>query len=257
MQTSESKQIMAVYEIMIISILLVITGIPCQAQEQVGVKKSNVGYSQRPNEATPITNASTGQRMTMEQYGQLSKEDPYAYHLVPDYDEFGLSNTYTMRQATAEEHETHRYRDRDPAKQPKAGQPVAPFVMTALDGKTYRSTDLLGKVVILTFLVSLEKTFWSDQQTEDFVTVLKPYQLGKAPVSLAVLNSEQTKDVSNSTGKTLPFMPVPNAYGFHNKYHITSVPTFIVIDKTGKVAANIQGAGSYEKLKQVLVFVTQ
>ncbi len=246
---------MVIHKLTILTLLLVTTGTLSQAQ--VGVKKSNVSYSRRLDEATPITNASTGQRMTMEQYGQLSKEDPYAYHLVPDYNEFGQSSTYTMRPATAEEHETHRFRDRDPAKQPKAGQSIAPFVMTGLDGKTYRSADLLGKVVILTFLVSLGKNFWTDQQAEDFAAVLRPYQSENAPVRLAILNSEQPKEVSNSTGKALPFVPVPNAYGFHNKYHVTSVPTFIVIDKAGKVAANIQGAGSYEKLKQVLAIVTR
>ena len=77
----------------------------------------------------------------MEQYAQLVKNDPFAYHLVPGYNEFGQPSTYVMRPATPEEHETHRFRDRDPAKQPKVGQTLAPFSMIGADQKTYRSAD--------------------------------------------------------------------------------------------------------------------
>lgn len=237
---------------------MAVLGTVCQAQ--VGVQKSVVHYARRPQqqeEATPITNQETGQRVTMEQYEQLVKADPFAYHLVPDYDAFGQPKAYTMRTATPEEHETHRFRDRDPAKQPKGGQTIAPFVMKGVDGKTYQSADLVGKVVILNFWVSLDKSVWDEKQAASLAEVLRPYQGSAAPVVLGVFNSEHPAGMSEADVKKLPFVPVPNAYGFHNKYHITTVPTVLVLDKTGKVAANLQGPGSYDKLKQVLAMVTQ
>ncbi|WP_460910644.1 TlpA family protein disulfide reductase [Spirosoma areae] len=224
------------------------------SQAQMGVQKTRAGVAQRPDRTTPILNLVTGQRMTMEAYEQLARKEPDAYHLVPDYNEYGHSNTYTLRPATPEERELHRFRDRDPAKQPKAGQPIAPFVMTGSDGKTYRSADLLGKVVILSFWIGAEKEFLSDEQRTDFATALQPYRSPTGLVVLGVLNSELPK---NPNIKSLPFTPVPNAYGFHNKYHITGVPTVVVIDKAGNVAANLQGAGVYDKLKQVLARVTK
>ena len=227
----------------------------CQAQAVV--QKSVVHYDRKLPEPTPITNQVTGQKITMGEYSELAKADPFTYHLVPNYDEYGQSTTYTMRPATPEEHETHRFRDRDPAKQPKSGQVIAPFVMKGIDGKTYRSADLLGKVVVLSFWISLDKSIWDDKQAADFANALRPYQSETAPVVLGVFNSEQPKDISDAAIKKLPFVPIPNAYGFHNKYHITTIPTIVVIDKTGKVAANLQGAGSVEKLKQVLATVTQ
>lgn len=219
----------------------------CQAQ--VGVQKKIIRLAKAQNEPTPIINQATGQRMTISEYNELAKVDPFAYHLVPNYDEFGQSTTYTMRSATAEEHETHRFRDRDPAKQPKAGQPIAPFVMTDVEGNTYRSADLLGNVVILSFWISLDKSVWDDKQAASFAEALRPFQSKTAPVVLGILNSEQAKGES---GKSLPFKPIPNAYGFHNKYHITTIPTIVVIGKDGKVVANLQGATSIDKLKQVL-----
>ncbi|MVM41795.1 thioredoxin fold domain-containing protein [Spirosoma sp. HMF3257] len=252
---------MILYKQLLLSTCLASIGTFCQAQvsvqKQPAIQKTVVRLTRQSDESAPITNQVTGKRITMEDYSQLTKTDPFAYHLVPDYNEYGIPGAYTMRSATPEEHETHRFRDRDPAKQPKAGQPIAPFAMVGLGAKTYRSADLLGKVVILSFWVSLDKSVWDDKQATEFVNALRPYQSEAAPIVLGVFNSEQPKEVDEASLKKLPFAPIFNAYGFHNKYHITTIPTFVVIDKTGKVVANLQGAGSLEKLKQVLATVTQ
>ncbi|WP_461128033.1 TlpA family protein disulfide reductase [Spirosoma aerophilum] len=233
---------------------LMISFTVCQAQ-QVRLIRSQPGDVRRTEQVALITNQATGEKITMEKYGELSKTDPFAYHLVPTYNEFGDPTAYLMRPSTPEEHETHRFRDRDPAKQPKAGQVMAPFVMTGLDDNVYRSSGMIGKVVVLNFLVGLDKTLWSDQQNEELTTILKPYQGQNGLIALGVLNSEQAKPGKAVKQHPWPFIPVPNGYGFHNKYHITSVPTFVVIDKTGRVAATVQGAGSAEKLKQILAEV--
>ncbi|GAB4013488.1 hypothetical protein GCM10028808_32730 [Spirosoma migulaei] len=252
---------MIAYKQLFLTTFLITTGTICQAQvsiqKQVAIQKTVVRTNRQTDDTTPITNQATGKRITMEDYSQLTKADPFAYHLVPEYNEYGLPAFYTMRPATPEEHETHRFRDRDPAKQPKAGQQIAPFVLAGSDGKTYKSAELLGKVVILSFWISLDKSLWDDKQSADLANALRPYLAGTALVVLGVLNSEQPKEADKTALKKLPFTPIFNAYGFHNKYHITTTPTFVVIDKTGKVAANLQGAGSFDKLKQVLATVTQ
>lgn len=243
---------MTVYKLLVLTVCITALGTVCRAQ--VSIQRTQVHPVQPATATTAIVNKATGQPITMEEYGKLIKDDPYAYHLVPDYNEYGQPGGYIMRPATPEEHETHRFRDRDPAKQPKAGQSIAPFVMTGLDGKTYRSADLLGKIVILSFWVSLDKPVWNDKQGADFAEALRPYQSKNGLVVLGVLNSEQPKNVDL---KAVPFIPVPNAYGFHNKYHITTIPTVVVIDKAGKVAANLQGVAEFDKLKQILIAITQ
>lgn len=224
-----------------------------QAQSvQATVHKAGVRYTQSVNGQTPITNAATGQRISMDEYSQLTKAEPTAWHLVPVYNEYGQPNAYTLRAATPEERETQRFRDREPAKQPKTGQLITPFVMTGTDGNTYRSAELAGKVVVLSFWISLDKPFWSEKEADDFRNALKAYPVPNNLVALGVLNSEPPKDLEAINLKNLPFTPIPNAYGFHNKYHITSVPTLVVIDKSGKVVTNLQGPGIFDRLAQVL-----
>lgn len=236
--------------------LIILAGIGysvCPAQS-VEMRRQSTGirYTRQVDNSIPITNLATGQLITMEQYAQLIKEDPFAYHLIPIYNEYGQPDAYTMRPATAEERETHRFRDRDPAKQPKAEQAIEPFAMRDGSGKLYRSADLTGKVIVLSFLIGLDKPFWNEQQSADLRKALGSVGAADAPVVLGVLNSELPGGMDEAALKSLPFVPIPNAYGFHNKYHITTVPTYVVISKTGKVVANLQGAGNLDKLKQVL-----
>ncbi|GAB3641089.1 hypothetical protein GCM10027423_17250 [Spirosoma arcticum] len=218
---------------------------------QVTTHTGGVRTERRINENTPLFDKKTGQRVSFQEYQQRMKNDPYAYYLEPVYDEYGKPTSYMIRPTTADEKVTHRFYDRDPAKQPKVGQPIAPFIMTGLDGKTYRSTDLLGNVVVLSFWISLEKPFWGDKQAVDFGNVVRPYQSETSPVVLGVLNSGQPQVADHLNTKTLLFMPVPDAYGFHDKYQVSTIPSFVIIDKAGKVAGFIEGP-DYEKLKQIL-----
>ncbi|GAB3954582.1 hypothetical protein GCM10028805_40260 [Spirosoma harenae] len=236
-----------------VCIIVCATIISTICQAQIGVKQA--ATKQPSAEPTPITNQLTGQRMTISEYSEFTKADPFAYHLVPEYDEYGQPVSYVMRQSTPEEHQKHRFRDRDPAKQPKGGQDIPPFAMTDATGKTYKSAELLGNVVVLSFWVSLDKSVWDATQETAFAEALRPYQSKTGPIVLGVFNSELPKGADAPNLKTLPFKAIPNAYGFHNKYHITTIPTIFVIDKTGKVVANLQGPGSIDKLKQVLATV--
>lgn len=222
------------------------------SQAQLTIQRTGIRTSNRMNRYTPIIESLTGQRITLEDYDKLIQSDPYKYHLVADYDEYGRPKAYTMRPSTDEEYNTRQFRDRDPAKQPKIGQSLAPFVMTATDEKTYRSTDLMGKVILLSFWISLDKPFWTEKEAENVTQILQPFLSNTDFVTLGVLNSEPP---ARATG--FPFSPIPNGYGFHHKYHITAIPTFVVIDKTGRVIANLQGAASYEKLQQVLAAAMQ
>lgn len=224
---------------------------------QISIQKSGIMHRFKVDETTPITDAKTGQRISFKQYNERIKDDLYGWHLMPDYDEYGKPMAFTLRPTTAEERDTHQFRDIDTTKQPKVGQPIAPFVMTGLDDKVYRSTDLTGNVVVLSFWISLDKPFWGPKQADEFANVLRPYRSETGPIVLGILNSDQPKIVEHLDNKTLPFMPVPNSYGFHRRYQINTVPTFIVIDKRGDVAAYIEGAGNYDKLKQALARVTK
>lgn len=83
---------------------------------QATIHKAGGRYTRSINEETPIINAATGQRISVDEYSRLIKAEPSARHLLPDYNEYGQPKVYALRAATPEERETQRFRDRDPAK---------------------------------------------------------------------------------------------------------------------------------------------
>ncbi|SOD80439.1 TlpA family protein disulfide reductase [Spirosoma fluviale] len=220
---------------------------------QIITQQTGIRHTVRIDDTIPITNAETGKPATLKEFKELTSVDPYGYHLIPDYNESGQPKAYTIRKATVEEREIRGFRDRDPNKQPKVGKPIAPFVMTGMDKKVYRSVDLVGNVIVLSFLVNLNRPFWGDKDAAKLTDALRPYQSENGPIVLGVMADEA--EVPN--GSTLPFMPILNGHGFHGKYHITSIPTIIVIDKKGNVAASLEGGSAFDELKQVLSTVSR
>lgn len=220
---------------------------------QITVHQTGIRHTIRIDDTTPITNAETGKPITLKEYNELISGDRYGYHLIPEYDAYGQPSAYTMRKATAEERENKGIRDRDSSKQPKVGKPMPVFAMTGMDKKVYRSADLVGRAVVLCFLVNLQKPFWDDKYAARLANALLPYKAENGPVVLGVMDDE----VAISDVNVMPFIPVLNAHGFHGKYHITVIPTFIVLDKQGNVAALLEGMVAFDRLKQVLAAVTR
>lgn len=239
------------YIMAVIGFAALLVAHPAVSQPQVTTNINGVRTEMRIDGNTAVFDKESGQRVSYPEYQQRIKNDPYGYYLEPTYNEYGKRASYVMRVATADGKATRRFYGRDIAKQPKVGQLIAPFVMKGLDEKIYRSANLLGNVVILSLWISLDEPFWSSKRAVDFGNVVRPFQSETSPVILGVLNSGQPKIAVHLNTETLPFMPVPDAYGFHGKYQITAIPTFIVIDKMGKVAAFIEGP-DYERLKQTL-----
>ena len=234
-------------------LLFVFFGLMHSADAQVVVHSQQVGIrvERRIDETTRITNKETGKRVSYREYQELMKADPQAYRLEPVYDEYGKAVAYLMRPATGDEQGTNRTYGRDLTQQPKVGEPMPLTVMKGLDGKEYRSADLKGRVVILSFWMTLERPFWGPKQAETFADAIRPSQSATEPVVLGVMQASKASVEQYLTTATLPFVPIPDAYGFHNKFQISGIPSFIVIDKAGNVAAFIDGQ-DYTELKKAL-----
>lgn len=209
----------------------------------------------RINENTILFDKATGKRISYQEYRQLTKDDPFGYHLERVYDVYGQTSAYKIRPTTPEERETHSFRPTTEGR-PKVGETIPLFVMKGVNGKVYRSTDLQGRVVVLSFWISLKKPFWGANQAKPYAEALKPYQSESGPVSLGILQESKQGLEEFMTREALPFIPIPDSYGFHGKFHVTNIPAFIVIDRAGKVAAYIDGS-DYEELKAVLQKVSK
>jgi len=209
----------------------------------------------RIDESTPIFDKKSGKRISFDEYRRLMNTDHKGYHSEPIINEFGEVSGYTLRPTTTEERETQQFYTL-PGQKPKVGQEVPLFVMKGLDDKVYRSTDLKGHVVVLSFWISLRKPFWGSKQAQQFADAIRPFRSETDPISLGILQADKEEITEFMATQTLPFIPVPNSFGFHRKFAITSGPSFMVIDRNGVVAALIEGS-DYDQLKQVLAKVSR
>ena len=204
------------------------------------------------NDDTPIIDKATGRRVSFREYRELTKADEYAYRLDPVYDEYGSASSFRLRPTTAYERSTHMFNHRDSTLRLDAGQKMPLFVMKGPDGKTYRSTDLKGQVVVLSFWTSLNKPYWDSRNAERYATLVQPYQL----VSLGIINNSKAEVTDFLASERLPFVPIPDSYTFSRKFQVFTSPAYIVIDKVGNVAAVIDPADDKE-LKAILDKVTR
>jgi len=208
------------------------------------------------DESTPIFDKETGKRISLKEFSRLQDADPNGYHLEPIFDEYGKVSRYQLRATNAEEKQTHQIRTRDPAWQPKVSDAMPSFVMRGIDKQTYRSTDSKGRVVVLFFWLNLRKPFWNADQGQRIADLMRPSKTETEPIALGVLNSSEEEISELLKTQTLPFIPIPDSIGFHQKFSIMTFPSFLVIDRNGKVAAFIEGS-DYEQLKQVLAKVSR
>lgn len=210
----------------------------------------------RIDESTPIFDKMTGKRVSFGEYQRLLKDAPNSVSLMPIWDEYGQASSYTLRPTTAEERETRQFSTMDPTQRPKVGEPMPLFIMKGIDDKVYRSTDLKGHVVILSFWISVRKPFWGTRQAQEYADAIRPFRSETDPISLGILQSGKDEIVKVMSEETLPFIAIPNSYGFHRKFHVTTGPSFLIIDRNGMVADFIE-AYDYERLKQVLTKVSR
>jgi peroxiredoxin len=125
----------------------------------------------------------------------------------------------------------------------KIGEPFRPFIMRTLNNETIYSSKLLGKIVVLDFWLRItKKTPLS--KFDDFIS---ESQSNKDIVPIIVCQSSEkdAREFVDSSNIKIPI--VANAYNFHKRYQIIQVPTFIVIDKEGKLVGYFTSPADMKK----------
>jgi peroxiredoxin len=239
----------------IVMVLIAIMALPMAQAQQTTTSSELRGFSTTTrrtlDESTRITDKETGRPLSRKEVGRLMTENPNVYHLEPIFDEYGQASSYYLRPTTAEEKQTGMFNTRDSLRIPKIGEVMPLFVMKDIDNNTYRSTNLKGHVVVLTFLISLNKPFWDARQSKAIDDLIRSSRLGIDPIVLGIMNNSKEEIKELLKTETLPFIPIPDSHGFHQKFSVMSFPSFIVIDKLGNVAAVIEAADQ-KQLKEVL-----
>lgn len=187
------------------------------------------------DENTIIYEEATGRRITIDEFAQINRDTPKDFRLVPEINEYGKPAYYLLKKRSKEERETGRFNPYEDRKRPEIGQTLAPFVMEGADGKTYRSEDLKGNFVLLSFWVLLRKPFFQgNKDTEDIVALREKAQAkGVKLVSLGITHDSREEVLAAMDEYNLGFIPIPNARGFSQKYSMPNPKSYMLIGPDG------------------------
>jgi thiol-disulfide isomerase/thioredoxin len=131
------------------------------------------------------------------------------------------------------------------------GKAAPAFEIRGLDGKTYASTALRGKTVLLDFWAT-----WCVPCRQSMPSVEKIYAEYKdrGLVALAV-NVEEAGEVVEAFVKKTPFaypVALSGESGIVDAYKVTAYPTFVLIGPDGKVIAHEIGFGGEQMLRKMI-----
>ncbi len=117
----------------------------------------------------------------------------------------------------------------------RVGQPAPPATLVALDGRRFATRDLLGRVVILTFLAT-----WCEP-CRDELPLLSDYQLAHGEKGLTVLgfslDGPEEREAVRAMAAPLHFpiglLSASDVAGYGRIWHI---PVSFTIDRAGRLA---------------------
>ena len=132
-----------------------------------------------------------------------------------------------------------------------AAEPAPDFTLTDFDGESVQLSSLRGKVVLLDFWAT-----WCGPCRYDMPFVQQLYEELK-PRGLEVygVNAEgNNKAVSylNQFGYTFPNL-IDRSMTAARLYNISAIPTFIVIDRQGKLSSYMKGTRSVDQLRAAIM----
>lgn len=154
------------------------------------------------------------------------------------------------QEAGHEVHELSRW-NADKIRKQLAGKPTPPFVLTDLQGRALKASDLQGKTVLLDFF-----TTWCGpcQMDAPSLDALHRKYGGKNLVVIGVSVNEDrdtVKDYLRHHPHEYPIV-LTGENEMPRPYQIGTFPTYVVIDANGTVAAASEGDRGFSDLKKML-----
>jgi peroxiredoxin len=132
------------------------------------------------------------------------------------------------------------------------GQPAPDFSLQSLDGKTYKLSDLKGKVLLLDFWAT-----WCGPCREELPIIEKLHKefSGKGLVVLGINDEDKATVQQFVKQQKLTFTNLLDSGGaVARAYKVTAIPRVILIDKDGKIVKDITGySPENEKILRELI----
>lgn len=192
------------------------------------------------DENTIIYNKATGERMPYQELLQIIRSNP-KISLTRQIGERGEVVSLLYDPNT-----TALKTQRDISQRAKRGDPFPEFIVTTVQQHVIESARLNGRVVVLAFYLDLREPIVTPKMISEFEEVMRR----KAPESVAVIfttsQADEIKAVQSKTPITLPL--VEDAINFHERYLITTFPSFVVRNQEGRMAGYANSLSELEAL---------
>jgi thiol-disulfide isomerase/thioredoxin len=122
------------------------------------------------------------------------------------------------------------------------GKAAPELTLTTLTGEGKKLSDLRGKPVLLDFWAA-----WCDPCRQQLPTIAKLYQETRQDVVILGVNDDESPEAAlkflNGKGYDWPHLFDGTKKEARKKFKVEAIPTLVLIDKQGKVAAYDVGAG--------------
>ncbi|MFC5625800.1 TlpA family protein disulfide reductase [Algoriphagus winogradskyi] len=191
-----------------------------------------------------LFNAKTGDPISMEEFSQMIKENP-TISLEKIYDEYGNPEKFLYHPDDPNKNHSQR----DPAFQPQVGQKISDFVFKTIDDKEIYSEEMIGKWVIVRFDFFVDKM--DKENYASFSNAInKASKSGKLTTILCSLDSEENIENELTMFSDVIHL-VGNGQGYFSKYHITTMPTTILIDPNQTVVKYLD-KNNYSEIQSLI-----
>jgi len=188
----------------------------------------------------------SGKRLSEEELLQIFKEKN-SLRLDPVINKYGEPDYYIY-----DPNKTDDNYDTDLTKRTKIGETFPPFVMKTIDNKLLDSDKLNGKYIIMQFYISLVKPFFNLNSFTDANIMIKEL-IDKYEIVPIVVTGSPEKDILNGIDTSQSRMHfVPDAKNFNLRYFVFKFPTYVLIDKSGKLVSYYE-YNELNKIKEYIV----
>lgn len=135
-------------------------------------------------------------------------------------------------------------RFRDISKRVKNGNESLPFVMRSINKNILDSEKLKGQNILVQFQVIVNKPYFNEKTIEEFNNLMLEYKNSKNILGITVFESSKDEIKEKVEINKYPNIEfVADGRNFNERYLNLIVPTYILIDKLGKLV------GYYERVE--------
>ena len=188
----------------------------------------------------------SGKRLSQEELLQIFKEKDNT-RLDPVINKFGEPDYYIY-----DPNKSDSNYDTDLTKRTKSGETFPPFVMKTIDNKLIDSEKFNEKYIIMQFQLSFVKPFFNSDNFRDADILIKEL-LNEYEIVPIVITGSPKKDILNVIDTSQYNMHfVSDANNFNLRYLVFKFPTYILIDKSGKLVSYYE-YNELNKIKEYIV----